>query len=1831
MGVFDSISTPQENAAPSGGVFGAVTPTAPAPSTGSVFSSVKVAGAPSTPSVTTPPPTAPSTSPYFQGYEKSGTFVGVSDESDPFSGRPFLAYKEPGQATTTDSTRTAPKMNPEIAAPTDKDNFENERMPESASQDIRKEDGATSDEQLDHQMALAVGGSNDKSNLKVVPTEQNQAASGSEKDMAGQVAAGTMSLFQAQAKEAADKGLPAPFTDTAKKASILSNIADSPAGSLLAKIRDSILGFGTKATTPETQPLTPIKTIAKDSVTGIKGIVDGFVNQYKNPSPLEKAMETSNTLPEIIKAPETAVMRTIEPIVESFVTNIASSIIFNTPDLYAHFVNNIAQNGANGFAQNIIAATEKSPTEVVGDTAQAVLGAYMPEIFGEGMAEFGTKGIPQAIVTAATHGAAAGATFGAAQAASSGSKDPKELAAIVLQNTVGGALLGMVSGGVGVGLFKAPEAISAIKDRLPKNMAEAQRGFVKLPGMGDEDESSEQQSTPSTPASSEDAATQYREQVLEPQAAEGKPVVIGADDMKTHFGEDYDIKNHPIYSKAAYDLVPEMAQKNDNPKVIYTAGGPGSGKSELVRAEAEDGFNGVIVDSNLSKPEGAAKQIEQLRAMGKQPEIHMILQDPARAYHFTKMREAEGGHPISEASFVNNHAADGVPASVLKLAQEHNVPLKLIDARKATSPEAIRDIEPESDPIATLKKVAYTKEQLQGIVGDYGSTPEQQQTLTKIQKRSVSSSSEDRSNTKGETTRSGQGGRVLRSGERVNTKLEQMAEKSSSFNGFYERAGVTMDSLDATAKAKGYESARDFYNKNKPKPIKPTRNVAELTREITELKSYIEYHDEMLKGHGGKGLLKFYGNQNPRFENLDDIFARNVDRGTKAKVSSLDTRVEEHGYTTPAEAHEGVLEYLDEKDRNKELHTQLSSLEKELKDANTVTKNAEKDAKVADKIGKASEMKRRGDETAFSRQQALTAAKEQEQLKGYTRPVIVDKNGKERFGVDPLANPSNFYKRMGEVQKADPDRSLNIATHMSREDIGNAIERQKKLQDARIAKAKAIEKSQGELPRKLSFRDKVRGALKPISSLPDDIKVIAKEWQGSLLTASELANRERGEIAGTQTKIEKNGTRIIIKKSPIDKAMPTDEAVNYYTAIQHGKFSPLRATFDRLYSYAARKGLDIPYRKDYLPQVYKEPLGDVKVAIIKYMRDFGVDEDVAEGYVQGVMQLPIDVSNRLKIHPSFEEAKAFPTYGVAAKYGLHPKFTNPVDLAVNYRYELEKSIANKNFVTSLIDKGKMLPNDLAPQHWEHVTTNFVKGDLYAPPELAHMLNELYKNQASMGIFDTAVHYLGLVSRKAQEISLSGAIPYTNIHFFSIGQLIKEFTAGNFKAVGPFVRANSLEATEKWFQKNQIYSDMMARQGIDISSRMGSIKQVYESLSHNMTFMDKIGIQFRKAFLDKSFGTFLPSLYTQVFKDTYDGAIGRGMDEATAERFAGDVTKKNFGLLGSEARARATSDTLSGIFFAPVFRESVFGTIANAMRSVTSEWRNPEFYRNRRLVAGMAVTFGMYQVFNKMMNGQFTWQNPNGHEFELRIPLPGGENMYIPWMPSFLALPRAAATAGISIAKGDFPTAEQQTSNMFSLPLQVGVQVLANKDYFGGAIYKATDSGAVKTGKIAAYLGLSVSHPYVKAVADMVTKKQPLYQTLSEAATLPFKFQSDKAISQGAFYTALQASANKNANNAGSIAPTYEQVQALVAQGKTAQATAIVDGLSDEQYKAYTSYKKSQTASQTTKDESAQYTQYKQIQTLISQGKTSQAEAIVDGMTDDEYHAYSLLKTRFGSQ
>lgn len=461
--------------------FHAATPSAtPPPSPLASLTSKPFTSVPASPASSRTPDAGSAGDTYFQGKEPSGAFLGVSPDKDPYSQRPYFAYRGPGDtATTTDRTRTAPKMDPEVAAPTPRDSFENPRMPEGASQGVRAQMGATSQEQLDHRMALALGGSNDNSNLKPIPTAQNQAAGKGEGKMSSDVSKGHMSLFQAQNDEAKAKGLPAPWTDNqVKTVGFLDSVRDAPDDSTVGTLRNTVLGIPKAA-----------DTVGKSFGKFGAGIIKGITSMYTDPSSHELGMESQLPNIPVLKQVQQGVLRTVEPMVEPLSSDAAAAIILKNPAMYDRFVD-LGSRGnftGNADAQELLHSMGESAPQVVGDTAQAVLGAYMPTIVGGGAEIAGKEGIVQALKTASMQGAQAGLTFGVAQAASSGSKDPKEIGAILLKSTVAGTLLNMmlVGGAHGTGTSVATIADKMkpmVNDALEKlRSGEGERGFIANP------------------------------------------------------------------------------------------------------------------------------------------------------------------------------------------------------------------------------------------------------------------------------------------------------------------------------------------------------------------------------------------------------------------------------------------------------------------------------------------------------------------------------------------------------------------------------------------------------------------------------------------------------------------------------------------------------------------------------------------------------------------------------------------------------------------------------------------------------------------------------------------------------------------------------------------------------------------------------------------------------------------------------------------------------------------------------------------------------------------------------------------------------------------------------------------------------------------------------------------------------------------------------------------------------------------------------------------------------------------------------------------------------
>ena len=94
-----------------------------------------------------------------------------------------------------------------------------------------------------------------------------------------------------------------------------------------------------------------------------------------------------------------------------------------------------------------------------------------------------------------------------------------------------------------------------------------------------------------------------------------------------------------------------------------------------------------------------------------------------------------------------------------------------------------------------------------------------------------------------------------------------------------------------------------------------------------------------------------------------------------------------------------------------------------------------------------------------------------------------------------------------------------------------------------------------------------------------------------------------------------------------------------------------------------------------------------------------------------------------------------------------------------------------------------------------------------------------------------------------------------------------------------------------------------------------------------------------------------------------------------------------------------------------------------------------------------------------------------------------------------------------------------------------------------------------------------------------------------------------------------------------IRPIYNDVQRLVAEGREDEAIAIVDNLSDEDYEEYKKIKAAEKRRKTLETQDAMLPVYEKVQKLKEAGRIDEATAIVDGLTDEEYHAYTLLKKK----
>lgn len=723
----------------------------------------------------------------------------------------------------------------------------------------------------------------------------------------------------------------------------------------------------------------------------------------------------------------------------------------------------------------------------------------------------------------------------------------------------------------------------------------------------------------------------------------------------------------------------------------------------------------------------------------------------------------------------------------------------------------------------------------------------------------------------------------------------------------------------------------------------------------------------------------------------------------------------------------------------------------------------------------------------------------------------------------------------------------------------------------------------------------------------------------------------------------------------------------------------IRQKFDALYSYARKNGFEeLGYETHYLPHIYKESPAQINSAIIKSLEKKGMTKSEIDAYLAGKRLSP-DQSMHLKLNPFFAEYRVFKTYAEAATFGLSPKFTKMSELLGVYEKLLLRTSAARNLIEDLTDAGKIVPEQVAPQSWQPIKygPRGIKG-YWASPKIGNFLDGVFRGHENMGLTDSITSAVAELSRFGQNIALSGGAPFTSVNFFTAGVSYKEMVRGNLKVFKDFLVSNSDSATIKSLQNDYHYIEMMVRNGIPFRSIAGVRPDSYESVktkwgkltsgvkmnpltpSTYSPFFGIVGDSVDNVFGKKTFSNFLPLLHVQVFKDTYNNLIKQGLSDELAQVTATRLTMNVMGITEDLGRSQMTQDRLTALFFAPVYRENIINVLLNLPRAINpvtrtayypelkpgekqpqkpryqyhffnedSNIRNPMYRYSRHLLAGLTVALGVYNLINHRLNGNYTWDNPQGHEADLMIPLPNGQVAYVPFMPGFLALPRSIIGGVKGIFAGDVNLAFEQIGQGFSMVVKTGFDVLTNTNYFGNNIYNDTDTREKKITKVAQYIGLEFNHPYVKELVNQITSDtpKPLYQSIITATELPVKFTTRAKINQGKFYDTIAAHAQENAVAKESVQKIREQVLELAKQGKKNEILNLVKDFTPDQIQIYKDLNTAEKSKSTISSEQKVLPIYLKIQKFAKEGRKDEILSLVKDFTPEDIKAYKLLVNR----
>lgn len=622
-----------------------------------------------------------------------------------------------------------------------------------------------------------------------------------------------------------------------------------------------------------------------------------------------------------------------------------------------------------------------------------------------------------------------------------------------------------------------------------------------------------------------------------------------------------------------------------------------------------------------------------------------------------------------------------------------------------------------------------------------------------------------------------------------------------------------------------------------------------------------------------------------------------------------------------------------------------------------------------------------------------------------------------------------------------------------------------------------------------------KGVKAKINSIFNPIKNLAEETQQS------FKNRAGSEYA---SKVQANALEKKITQIAEKEGLTLDMNLvdNIEKGTVKGEFADtFRTTLDQIRKDATDAGMDIGYRENYVPHIWKQSPEEIQ----KIAKSKGFQmQAIAEG------------------------KRVVPTYQEGIELGLTPKHTNPAKMVAEYAQNIEKARSNVALFKDLQDQG-VLVKGKTPAGWKMITAegfpkSYQGAPMSAPPEVARVINNIFGKSDS--IIDRGLRKTAHFNSLWQDVALAGGVPHTPANFFTFSQMMKETSLGIgqmvtgqplrgaktiYSPMAAFVRSFSEKESTKFQMANEQFIQKLAKAGAPINFAEASADSAV-----------KRAFTWDKMFNEPTFGRFMPNLQLGTAKNVYNN-LARKMGSEEAMAATADIMKKMYGITDQMAtgRAQGVQDLIGSVAFAPKYRESIINVLTNTLKSLSpTTYHDVSYSLNRRLAVGLGATYLIYDQLNKETTGHGMAENPQGKELALAIPYGGKDKdgnqkvVYIPFMPSFLTLPRAAVDMVSGAARGDQQAVVKGASSFASMPIQTMSQLANNQDYFGRPIYidektaqltrKEQDSPTEALKKQGAYLLGQSSPSAVRAVIGAAQGK-PLEQNLAVAGEAPVRF------------------------------------------------------------------------------------------------------------------------------